>query len=464
MPKRIVAVLWVIAIGSFAVGLALVHIDKAAAAFYLLPARAWELALGALIASGGFPKLGRKAQEFAAWLGLALIAAGLLITTPESSFPAPWALLPCVGTALLIAYGKDATTARLLSLPPLTFVGDISYSLYLWHWPVMAFWRLERGLTLDTREMIATIALSFVLAILSYRLIERPLLDRTKRVPTRRVLWIAALAMLAVTATATLLARHAATTPIADPRIARVLTYLDYDFSPQGELQFQSGRCMADSYNPTFDAALCATLQPDRPNIMVLGDSHAGHIVRAIGERLVGSHVMQVTASGCRPVWPVAGDKRCTEVMALGFGSLPGSGKLGRVIVSARWEEGDIGGLIRAIRRFEARGVAVTVLGPAVEYDEPLPRILARAIARDDAGIAHASRSAAMVALDREMAKRLAGSGATYVSMQTLECPDGICPLYASDGAPFHFDYGHYTLPASRELVARMDRAAIAAP
>lgn len=461
LPRRIVPVLWIIVAVSLAAGFALIAVNKAAAAFYLLPARAWELGLGALVATGGFPRLGERARPVAAWLGLGLVTAGLFVITEESAFPAPWALLPCIGTALLIAYGETGGTARLLSLAPMRFVGDISYSLYLWHWPVMAFWRFERGLTLDAGEMAATIAISFALAILSYRLIEQPFLRRGKAWATPRVLWGALAAMLLVAGAAALLAVQASRTRIEDPRIARVLTYLDYDYAPEGILQFRNGICMANSDKPNFDVARCATLRSDRPNIMILGDSHAGHLARALGERLTGMNVMQVTASGCRPVWPTAGDRRCTEVMEIGFGALPGSGRLDRAILSGRWRADEMDGLLRAIAHFRARGVPVTVIGPTVEYDKPMPRLLARAIARDDYALVRSGRDPERIALDRDMARRVRAAGATYVSLQALECPDGACPLFASDGSPFHFDYGHYTLQASRQMVAKFPGEAI---
>jgi len=464
LPRHIVAALWVIAAGSLAMGYGLILINKAQASFYLLPSRAWELALGGLIATGGFPTLGPRLRAAAAWIGLGMVIAALFVIEEGMDFPVPWALLPCVGTALLIAYGESGWTAKLLSLPPMRFVGDISYSLYLWHWPVMAFWRFERGLTLDPHEMAATIAISFALAILSYRLIERPFLSRGKGWPTPRVLWIALAAMVAVAGAAALLAQQAKHTRIANPEVARLLTYLDYDNSKESFFQFRRGVCMADSALPTFDAKLCATRRPDRPNIMVMGDSHAGHIVQALAERLPQANVLRLTASGCDPVWPVAGDPRCTRVMALGFeGRTPGEGPIARVILSSRWRDDRLPGLLGAVKHFRAQGVPVTVFGPAVEYDEPLPRLLARLTTRGDVDAARGSRRMELIAVDRAMRDAVVAAGGTYVSMQDLECPKGVCPLFASDRSPFHFDYGHYTLGASRDLAAKLPLEAITA-
>lgn len=465
LPRRIVPLLWAIVVVSLAIGFALIAVNKAAAAFYLLPARAWELGFGALVATGGFPKLGARLKTVAAWTGLAMVVAGLFVITEQSAFPAPWALLPCIGTALLIAYGETGGTARLLSLGPMRFIGDISYSLYLWHWPVMAFWRFERGLTLEPWEMAATIAISFALAILSYRLIERPFLEHGKAWPTPRVLWIALVAMIAVAGAAALLAKQATNAQIADPRVAKLLSYLDYDDSAEANFQFRRGVCMADSARPTFEPAICATRRTDRPNIMVMGDSHAGHIVQAIAERLRDANVLRLTASGCDPIWPLEGDPRCTNVMAIGFEDRTlGNGPISRVILSSRWRDGRLPGLVRAIEHFRQRGIAVTVLGPVVEYDEPLPRLLARLTVRGDIDAARSSRRAELIATDRDMREAVTAAGATYVSMQDLECPKGVCPLFASNGEPFHFDYGHYTLGASRDMAARLPLEAIAPP
>jgi peptidoglycan/LPS O-acetylase OafA/YrhL len=462
LPRHIVAALWVIAAVSLAIGFGLNHINKAQASFYLLPSRAWELALGGLVATGGFPALGARLRAVATWIGLALVVVSLFVIEEGLSFPVPWALLPCVGTALLIAYGEVGGTARLLSLAPMRFIGDISYSLYLWHWPVMAFWRFERGLTLEPWEMAATIAISFALAILSYRLIERPFLERGKAWATPRVLWSALAAMLLVAGVAALLAVQAARARIEDPEVARLLTYLDYDDSPQSFFQFKRGVCMADTAKPTYDPKTCATRRPDRPNILVMGDSHAGHIVQAIAERLQGMNILRLTASGCDPVLPLRGDPRCTRVMALGFEDrLLGSGRIDRAILSARWREGQLPDLARSVAHFRARGIPVTVLGPAVEYDEPLARLLARATARGDVDLARDSRRMDLLVEDRAMRDAVVAAGGTYVSMQDLECPKGDCPLFASDGSPFHFDISHYTLGASRDLAAKLPLEAI---
>ncbi len=130
-----------------------------------------ELGLGALL---GFflPVLSRGFGELAALAGLILIGIGL--TLAPGKFPGQFALYPCIGAALIIwPRAQNTISARLLGL--LAPIGLISYSLYLWHWPVLVYFRIYINDGMPTvREFIALAAFSFVPAFLSYRFVERP--------------------------------------------------------------------------------------------------------------------------------------------------------------------------------------------------------------------------------------------------------------------------------------------------
>lgn len=462
-PARLKPALWLVLLASLVVGWA--QFPSGAFAFYMLPSRAWELALGGLVALGGFPVVRSAAARGAlAGLGLALIGAGLFVITPEMAFPVPWALLPCIGTALLIAYGEASGTARLLSLAPMRFVGDISYSLYLWHWPVMSLWRFQRGVVLAPWEMATTIALSFVLAVASYRWIERPFLARHRDTAAGRVVAVAAIAMLAVAFVALAVARFVPAIRPVDPRVAGIMETAGYPQSETMRGQFGVGRCHVTVESPAFRTDACLSPAPDRPNILLLGDSHAAHLSQALRERLGdGAHLLQATASGCRPILPYAGDARCTRVMRLAVdGPLRGAA-VGRVVIAAHWRAEEFDGVRTMVAELRRRGVAVTVLGPVMRYEEDMPRVLARAVANDDPAMVARNGDTTRTAFDAAMRRALAGTGAHYVSMIDLECPRGACPALAPDGRPFHFDTTHFTLSASREIVGRLPAAALAA-
>ena len=111
--------------------------------FYLVPFRAWELGLGALLAVGALPKPGRSAAELLSALGLGMIVGAMLLFDQTTPFPGFAAALPCVGAMLFLhaTQGTPTVTARIMSLRAAVFVGLISYSLYLWHWPVLVLGR-----------------------------------------------------------------------------------------------------------------------------------------------------------------------------------------------------------------------------------------------------------------------------------------------------------------------------------
>jgi peptidoglycan/LPS O-acetylase OafA/YrhL len=155
----------------------------AKSAFYMSPPRAWELAIGALLVF--LPQLSRRVGEFATLAGLALIAAGFVLVS-DKSFPGAAALYPCIGAALVIWPRPTATTSSRW-LGTLSPIGLISYSLYLWHWPVWVLFRTYvNGGAPTARETAGLAALALALATLSYFFVETPFRKRRWR-PARSV-------------------------------------------------------------------------------------------------------------------------------------------------------------------------------------------------------------------------------------------------------------------------------------
>ncbi|HWB53098.1 MAG TPA: acyltransferase, partial [Tepidisphaeraceae bacterium] len=171
---------------SFAVSVISVH-HAPISAFYLLPSRFWELLTGGFLAVSDLrPPANTFSRNLVALLGLALIALGVFGLSANSTFPGVNALPPCVGTALLICANTGSRpapwiNAALATRAPVA-VGLISYSLYLWHWPifVLATSVLPHGL--DTQQTAIAIVASFILAALSWRFVEQPFRGHSSRV------------------------------------------------------------------------------------------------------------------------------------------------------------------------------------------------------------------------------------------------------------------------------------------
>jgi peptidoglycan/LPS O-acetylase OafA/YrhL len=146
--------------------------------FYMLPTRAGELLTGAVVASMVVRRrtdaMSGRVLVACGLLGAALIAASLALLNETLPFPGVLAIPPVLGSALLILAGQRPNAiARALSVRPLVWIGLVSYSAYLWHWPLQAFYRYGHG-TIGLRAGLAILVLTFVLAWLSYRFVEQP--------------------------------------------------------------------------------------------------------------------------------------------------------------------------------------------------------------------------------------------------------------------------------------------------
>ena len=180
--RRLIVALLIGVVASFALSIWLTDTSPARA-FYLLPTRVWQLGVGGLLALIGVAGTSRRAGALA-WAGLAAVAVAGVALTAEMPYPGLAALLPTAGAvALLYGGGAPSGPVRLLAAAPLRFLGKISYSLYLWHWPllVLPLMFLERALT--GVEVVASVAVAIGVSWLSWRFVEQPFRygDRSRR-------------------------------------------------------------------------------------------------------------------------------------------------------------------------------------------------------------------------------------------------------------------------------------------
>jgi peptidoglycan/LPS O-acetylase OafA/YrhL len=152
--------------------------NAASASYYLLPTRFFELLIGCALAIFVFHRgapFGTYVSNVLGLAGLTLTLGSLFYLRSTSIFPGINALYPCAGTALLIAAGADSRslTARLFALKPMVFIGLISYSLYLWHWPLIAYANYV-GMKIGIVEGAAILVASMLIAWLSWRFVEMP--------------------------------------------------------------------------------------------------------------------------------------------------------------------------------------------------------------------------------------------------------------------------------------------------
>ncbi len=154
-------------------------------AFFMLPSRAWELLLGCLLGllyAAPTRVCPRMFAEMAALAGVVAVALSLTLLNATSAMPGLAAVPICLGVAAVIVSSlqQETSVRRALSLQPLVFIGRISYSLYLFHWPLLALatYRLDRPLS--SAEALAVVAVSFALAVVSWNYVERPFRERVR--------------------------------------------------------------------------------------------------------------------------------------------------------------------------------------------------------------------------------------------------------------------------------------------
>ena len=179
---------------SFVWNIALTPVNPPAA-FFLPVTRFWELMFGCVLAllplkepkrslaendkNGAWRRFYYQyrpvVHEAASWIGITLILIAVIAVRPNRHFPGWWALLPTLGSVLLIFGGQVASINRSLSYSPLVYVGLISYPLYLWHWPILSYLRHFRFSEPTVLMKLGAICIAFALAHLTYRFIEIPI-------------------------------------------------------------------------------------------------------------------------------------------------------------------------------------------------------------------------------------------------------------------------------------------------
>lgn len=423
------------------------------ATFYLIPTRAWELLLGMSV---GF--VSTKYIESKVALRLACAAVGIFLIifsyiriSSYTPFPGLAALPACLGTAMVIFAGSAGVSGvgLTLSSSPLVFIGKISYSLYLWHWPIIVLLEQKIGRSgLPPVYQAIAFAGSVSMAIVSWALIETP--ARRMKISRRAVFLSSAGAGGVVIAAAAAIIANAGFPQRYSPEVRLVASYIA---PPNSEPDyFRPGTCFLSSKYKyeNFVPNICLRNEAGGRNIVVVGDSHAAAIWDGLSRSLKNDNVMQATASGCRPT-VTGNDKnpdRCRLLLRDVFQGRALEG-VDLVVLAGRWTSADLPHLKRTVEWAAEEGVPLVVVGPALEYDMDLPQVVIRSIDARDPAIIDAHRTSAPLMVDRQMRGLLAGTEATYVSQFDLLCSEGRCAAQTPAGIPLAFDYGHFTREGS---------------
>lgn len=463
--------LWIGILSALSFVLSALAVQKyASATFYLLPTRVWELGIGALIAAGGAPVVTKQpVRDMLAAAGLGLILFGIFYLSESMTFPAWNALYPCIGTGLIIAYGAQTRIGRLLSLAPVVYVGKISYSLYLWHWPVIVFYAaVNGGMPQSAAGIGFVIALSFALASLSFHFVEAPFRKSHYRMmPAPRILSIGTGALLAFALIGFAIERTGNRWGTYPADVLEIAAYIDYRETPDYKYQFRRGSCFVsgeDDGAGAYDKGKCLVTVPGKKNYLVIGDSHAAHLWRALALEYPDVNLIQATISGCRPLLDAPGQPACRALMNDVLRTFVPASKLDGILFAGRWTPADFDRLHETIAFVKPYVGDIVVFGPIVEYKTDLPTLLAKDRYHKTTEVsAHARKTERKTVSDR-LAARLGDTQVRFISLYDAICKPEGCTELTPDGVPLQFDYGHLTLPGARLVVNGLHDQILPAP
>ena len=431
-------------------------------AFYSPLSRSWELLLGTLLfyLPGASERLAGWIQEVLSVLGLLLVLGTIHFYTSKTLFPGPSAAAPCIGAALLILFAgrRGSVVNRLLCWRPIAFLGLISYSLYLWHWPVTVLTRMEilTVLPYDHRSQTIFIFLaSILLAVFSWWFIERPFRTTSMRsLPPTKVFSGFVTACVGIFAVSAVVNRIPSPYPVEAQAMSQYINQVDNE-------GYRKGSCyVGDPYSfHDFRVGECLTPDARRPNVLVLGDSHAAAIYPGLSQVFPEVHFLQATAQGCKPLKDVAYSADCDALMRSIFYNFLPHNRIDAILLIGRWlDKSDFPEIDRTITYLRTLGQNPILVGPALEYRISLPMLLAYSISRHDPSLPARYQDNDLFTLDDLFQEHAASERIPYFSQLQLLCKEKRCvqSINLSPEVPVLFDSNHFTVQGSVLLAERL--------
>jgi hypothetical protein len=297
---------------------------------------------------------------------------------------------------------------------------------------------------------LVALAVSFVVATLSWRFVELPFRNGPLKLSGAGLFNTAFAGSVVVSGFAVWMLVSYGLPGRFPPEAVRVASYLHYGTKDE----FREGTCflLPPAKFQNFDPSTCLREDPGRKNYLLIGDSHAAALWYGVAHTLDGINVMQATAAGCKPTLQnvLEATVECTRLMNYVFNQFLTAHHIDALLIAARWERSDLPRLADTLTWASQHGIKATLFGPMVQYDSSLPRLLAASIKDNDPNIPYSHRVAECARLDEEMSRMAQTKWKVrYVSLFKSLCQKQSCVEYAAQGVPLLFDYGHLTKDGS---------------
>jgi len=444
------------------------------AAFYSPQTRIWELLVGAILArlTHDHPNFPKKATfdlfsrggrlnlcliDLQSVVGLGMIAAAFFTLNQESQYPGWWALLPTIGTAVLILAGKKAWINRIfLSNRIMVWFGLISYPLYLWHWPIFSFANIMESAGPSRQFRVAAILISIVLAWATWKFIELPM-RYGQHAGKKTILLLVSITLIGYLGYDTY-RRDGIESRF--PEIVKDLIDYRYDF----ESDYRAGTCLlgAEQRYTAFDRCKSNSVKPIDSSILLWGDSHAAHLYPGFLSTFGSDfEIIQRTASLCPPILglEVKARPNCKEINDFVF-ELVKTKRPSRVVLASNWWVSDWRGIKRTISALQRIGVReIDLIGAIPQWHHPLPRQLLLNFQKDKLHRVPYRIELSLIPkyrkLDRKMSDYAKSVGINFISLTSILCSETDClaRLGHTGETLTVWDQGHLTAYGSRFVV-----------
>jgi len=456
-------ILLLLLFGSLTLSIWGVH-NAPTATFYLAPTRAWELLVGSILAIGVLPAVTRSfSAALLGLLGLSCIGYSVFFYDSNTAFPGLAAVVPCLGAACIIyaGSGKHQTlVSALLSSRLLVGIGLISYSLYLWHWPLIVFLRhhiLLRALT--PAETACVVAASFIMAIISWRYVEKPFRGQSGFL-TRPKLFGAGFTCIALAVTLGLSLSISSGLPQRFEGLDKVAMQQE-PLMPEWAA-YKSDDCfISNPGSRKQSSCMLAAGSANGGRALLWGDSFAAHYATGFLQQQsnIPFFLLRYTSPRCPPIFDyyAASNPECTDFNKAAL-KLIKENQIDTVIISAQWQSylersklnyQQIGS---TVNKLSANGIRVILIGqsPLYSFTYPDEFYFSQLRHATDPGFAEIEFPPS---INSEIEK--SAPNATFFDPTLALCRGSKC-LYREGNMYLVADSGHLTRYGSKKMVAAL--------
>lgn len=449
-------------------GAALLSVDRQAA-YYLIPGRFAAFAAGAAVVwLPRVPRPLRRLDDALAFVGWGALICCVFFYDAQMPYPGLRLMLPTLAAALLLYTGQTARWTAPLRYPGFVWLGGFSYSLYLIHWPFLGF--LEIGLLrpISGWETAPALAGAVALAWAMSRWIERPF-QRGGQGSARFALGSAGLtiALLGICGAIVLGKGWFWRVPA---EVRKPIVWLELSRRAR-ETNNRVGICHLNMWVGktslgNYVDRRCMRVDPERPNYLLLGDSHGGDRYTGLSGIYPDVNFLQMTTASCRPLLDTDfTDYYCAERMEYAFRSFLPKTKLDGVILAGRWQPQDLDKLKATLVHLRGLGHRTILIGPAPEIVPWVPELVFRHGRR--AGLEDwVSRHLVpeRLEMDRRLRELADTEGAEYYSAIEALCPNSLCPVLGAEDTLLVVDYGHQAPEGALAQAAGLKRLGLELP